>query len=71
MAREPLVFYRLWCGTKRWSGWKPNRREAMLAGVPHGVTYQDSRAVSLGPLAWVEKGERRYARSRTLSHGPI
>ena len=70
MAREPLKFYRLWCGQKCWSGWLPSRTEAMRAGVPIGVIYEDDRGMWLGPLAWIEVGKRRYARSRTVSLGP-
>lgn len=41
----------------------------MIAGVPHRVTFQDGSYVHLGPLAWIEKGQRRYPRSRTVSLG--
>lgn len=70
MPRKPLKFYRLWCGRKRYSGWKPSRREAFIAGIPHGVTYQHADgSIGLGPLTWIETGERKYARSATISLG--
>lgn len=69
MAREPLKFYRLWCGQRRWSGWKTSRVEAMAAGVAHGVTYRDDHHVHMGPLAWIEVGERKYPKSKTISRG--
>lgn len=70
MSRQPLKFYRLWCGRKRYSGWLPSRAEAFEAGVPHKVTFEDGRGrVTLGPLAWIEVGERRYPRSRTVTVG--
>ena len=65
MSRQPLTFYRLWCGRRRYSGWLPSRKEAFKAGVPHGVTFADDQGIGLGPLTWIEVGERRYARSRT------
>jgi hypothetical protein len=67
--REPLTFYRLWCGRRRYSGWKPTWRDAVEAGVPHKVTFLDSKHLCLGPLAWVEVGERKYAHSKTISRG--
>lgn len=69
-SREPLKFYRLWCGRKRYSSWKPTRWEAMASGIPHKVTFGDRGKVHMGPLAWLEIGERRYAKSRTISLGP-
>lgn len=68
MSSQPLKFYRLWCGRKRYSRWLPSRAEAFAAGVPHKVTFEDrSGQISLGPLAWIEVGEREYPRSRTVT----
>ena len=66
MAREPLTFYRLWCGRRRYSGWMPSRLDALRAGVKDRITFDDGRCISLGPLAWIEVGHRKYARSRTI-----
>jgi hypothetical protein len=69
MAREPLTFYRLRCGRNVWSPWLPCRTDAMQAGVSPGVTFEDRRGLWLGPLAWIEQGQRRYNRSRTVPCG--
>lgn len=70
MSRQPIKVYRLWCGRRRWSAWLPSHAAAMAAGIPHGVTFKDGDRVHMGPLAWIEKGERRYPKSRTISLGP-
>lgn len=70
MSRQPLKFYRLWCGRKRYSGWQTSQAQAMAAGIPHRVTFKDGAMVHMGPLAWIEVGERRYPKSRTISLGP-
>lgn len=49
---------------------KRTRQDALEDGLPHGITFTDRKHLSLGPLAWIEKGERRYARSRTEPIGP-
>lgn len=69
MAREPIVVYRLRCGRRVWSGWKRTRREAFEAGLPHGLTFADNKHISLGPLAWIEMGQWRYAKSKTVPIG--
>ncbi len=69
MARKPLMFYRLWCGRRCWSGWKPTQVEAMIAGIAPGVTFQTGNTVHMGPLAWIEVGTRRYPKSKTVSLG--
>ena len=68
MSRQPLTYYRLWCGRKRYSPWLPCRQATLAAGVPHRVTFDDKLrgGIFLGPLAWVEVGERRYPRSKTV-----
>lgn len=69
MSKQPITLYRLWCGRKRYSGWLPSSRAAREAGLTHKVTFQHGRLLSLGPLAWVEIGERKYSRSRTVTVG--
>lgn len=67
MARPTLKFCRVWCGQKRWTGWLPSERAAFEAAVELGLAYQDSQGqIGLGPLTWIEYGERRYARSKTI-----
>ncbi len=65
--RKPLQFYRLWCGKKRYSGWLPDRYEVFRVALREGLAYgEDGGEIGLGPLTWIEQGERRYARSRTV-----
>lgn len=71
LSKQPLTFYRLWCGRKRYSPWLPSRRAAFQAGIRHGVTFEDKLQGGLfaGPLTWIEVGQRRYAKSKTVSLG--
>lgn len=67
MAREPLKFYRLWCGRKRYTGWIASRREVFRIALRHGLAYGDEDGdIGLGPLTWLEHGHRKYPRSRTV-----
>lgn len=66
----PRRYYRLWCGRRCWSGWKSTVVEAMTAGIAPGVTFEDGANVHMGPLAWIEVGERRYPKAKTVSLGP-
>lgn len=70
-TREPLRFYRLRCGRKRYGAWQPDRLDAFRAGLRDRVTFADPQlgTLHLGPLSWIEIGERRYARSRTIVVG--
>ena len=71
-TRQPLRFYRLRCGRRVYGGWKATKEDAIRAGLPDRVTFedpQDRRQLRMGPLAWLEVGERRYARSRTIVIG--
>ena len=69
MKREPLIFYRLRCGDKIYGPWHAGQVDAFSAGLPHKVTFKDGNRIHLGPLAWIEKGQRRYAKSRTVPLG--
>lgn len=42
----------------------------MTAGIAPGVTFEDGANVHMGPLAWIEVGERRYPKAKTVSLGP-
>jgi hypothetical protein len=68
-SREPITVYRLWCGRKRHGGWRTSRYEAFRDGLAERVTFRDGRRIHLGPLAWLEVGQRRYARSKTVVVG--
>lgn len=62
---------RVWCATKRWTNWLPGRGAAFEAAVQLGLAYEDRHgSVGLGPLTWIEYGERRYPRSKTVRVDP-
>lgn len=61
-----LTFYRLWCGKKRYTHWLADRQLVWQAAIDHGLAFKSKGLVHLGPLTWIEKGTRRYARSRTV-----
>lgn len=69
--REPLTLYRLWCGQKRYSHWIADIKEIWRVAIAKELAYVDERGewAGLGPLTWIEKGERKYARSATVSLG--
>jgi hypothetical protein len=70
-SRPPLRLCRVWCGRKRWTGWLPSRLEAFRAAAELGLAYEDRHGqIGLGPLTWIEYGERRYARSKTVPIDP-
>lgn len=65
-----MKLYRLWCGKKRYSPWLANESDAWRRAVRLGLAYEDAGGqVGLGPLTWIEVGERQYARSRTVVVG--
>jgi len=65
-----LKLYRLWCGKKRHSPWLTNEGDAWRRAVRLGFAFEDAGGqVGLGPLTWIEIGERQYARSRTVVVG--
>ena len=67
MPADPLLFYRVRCGRKVWSHWCDSEIEAMRLAVEHGLGHFDDRGQPfLGPLVWIEIGQRRYRRSRTV-----
>lgn len=65
-ARTKLRFYRVWCGRKCYSAWLPDRDDAFTVAEAYGLAYRTGDTISLGPLTWIEMGERTYARSRTI-----
>lgn len=71
MKREPLTYYRLWCGRKRYTHWLADEKAIWRAALRHGLAYEDRHGIAgLGPLTWIEVGERAYPRSKTISLGP-
>ena len=62
--------YRLWCGKKRYGPWREDLGELLRLAIRLGLAYPGKDdTCNLGPLTWIETGERRYAKSRTVSHG--
>lgn len=64
------AFFRLWCGQKRHSHWLSSRDKLIRVAVSKGLAFDDGAGtVSLGPLTWIEHGERARPKSRTVSLG--
>ena len=62
--------YRLWCGKKRYTPWLPCKRQVIGLAVRHGLAFEAGNdRVHLGPLTWIEVGERPRAKARTISRG--
>ena len=67
MTIRPARFYRLWCGQKRYSPWLADEKEVWRIAIDEDLAYvDDGGQVGLGPLTWIELGERKYAHSRTV-----
>lgn len=66
MAQSPLTFYRLWCGRKRYTGWLPDKEQIWRIAIAKGLAFGDERSAGLGPLTWIEIGERARPRSKTV-----
>lgn len=61
-------FYRLWCGRKRYTPWLADEQELWRIAIRNGLAYEDRDGnAGLGPLTWIEVGERKYTRSRTVT----
>ena len=72
MAQSPLIFYRLWCGRKRYTNWLASERQIWNLALRHGLAYEDRVGTAgLGPLTWIEIGERARPRSKTVVTGRI
>lgn len=68
MSRKPITVYRVRCGTRIYGGWKASRKDAFLHAWRHGLAYGEPEGpIGLGPLTWIEIGQRKYARSKTVS----
>ncbi len=65
-----MRLYRLWCGKKRYSHWLPDRSDLMRVALRHGLAFEgQGDACHLGPLTWIEVGERSRPKSKTVSLG--
>lgn len=68
----PIRFYRLWCGKKRYTHWLPSKGQVMGAALRHGLAFEaGGDRVHLGPLTWIEHGERARPKTRTVSLGRL
>lgn len=63
-----MRFFRLWCGRKRYTPWLDDEREVWRIAVRKGLAYEDADGnAGLGPLTWIEVGERKYPRAKTVT----
>lgn len=62
-----MRLYRLWCGKKRYSHWLPDRSDLMRVALRHGLAFEgQGDTCHLGPLTWIEVGERSRPKARTV-----
>lgn len=66
--RDPIRVYRARCGLKVWSRWFADEADAWWEAHHAQIVRYDfkRRKFMLGPLAWIEIGERAYAGRRTV-----
>ena len=70
MKDEGQRFFRLWCGKKRYTPWLPDEDAVWRSAIRHGLAFEDDDGeAGLGPLTWIEVGQRKYARSKTVTIG--
>lgn len=62
-------FYRLWCGRKRHSPWLADEREVLRRAIRLGLAYETNGSTGLGPMTWIEIGERSRSKARTVPIG--
>lgn len=69
--RDPIKVYRLWCGRKRYTPWLPDLESVWAEAFRHGLAFPgiNGGLGGLGPLTWIEKGERSYEGRKTISLG--
>lgn len=61
------VFFRLRCGHRVWSRWLEEEEQVFAGAIERQLASRDRLGrVSFGPLVWIEKGYRRYAKRRTV-----
>lgn len=65
MPPPPIKLYRLWCGKKRYTPWLTDEREIWRIALREGLAYGEEGNAGLGPLAWIETGERQRPKART------
>jgi hypothetical protein len=61
------VLFRLRCGHRVWSRWLDAEEQVIDVAIDHRLASKDRLGrVSFGPLVWIEKGHRAYAKRRTV-----
>jgi hypothetical protein len=62
------IFFRLRCGHRVWSPWLNYEDQAWKVALEKGLASEDPKRgrVFPGPLVWIEKGYRPYAKRRTV-----
>lgn len=64
--------YRLWCGKRRYSPWRESLDDLIHLAIRHSLAFPGTGdTCDLGPLTWIEEGERRRAKARTISLGRL
>lgn len=72
MGSSPQRLYRLWCGKKRYTHWLPSKGQVIDVALRHGLAFEAKEdQVHLGPLTWIEHGERARPKARTISLGRL
>ena len=66
MTKNAARFYRLWCGPKKHSGWKADVEAVWQIAFEKKLAFRDERSGGLGPLTWIEIGERRSSKGKTI-----
>ena len=61
--------YRLWCGRKRHSPWLADECEVLRRAIRLGLAYETNGSTGLGPMTWIEIGERARSKARTIPIG--
>jgi hypothetical protein len=69
MSRAPEKLYRLWCGKKLYTPWLSDQDELWRIALREGLAYGDARGIGLGPLTWIQHGERKHPKGRTIVIG--
>lgn len=62
-------FYRLWCGPKRHSPWLADEKHVWERAVRLGLAFESHGSIGMGPLTWIEIGERARSKAKTVTIG--
>lgn len=68
----PLKLYRLRCGKKVHSPWLADLDQVWQRAFAAGLAFEGRDGTGgLGPLTWIEAGERARAKVKTISLGRL